>query len=93
MKYSNADGYGFWCNQRCADAKKAQGIPPLGSARAAKVFDAQGNLLLGEAASTSASQGDSSWSATATAGVAIASLLTIGVIAVLIIKAKKRKAS
>jgi len=90
--YSNAMGYGFWCNEACAEGKMAQGIPPLGAGRAAKVYDAQGNLMLGQAAQSSATRSDASWGAFETAAVAIGSLLTIGIVAVIIVKAKKRKA-
>ena len=90
-KFSNAGGYGFWCWGKCAENKAAAGIPPLGAGRAAKVYDAQGNLLLGQAAQASATKAGTSWTPTQTAGVAVAGLLTIGLIGVLIVKAKRKK--
>tara|TARA_B100000963_G_scaffold8974_1_gene7052 strand:- start:17408 stop:17692 length:285 start_codon:yes stop_codon:yes gene_type:complete len=90
-KYSNAGGYGFWCWGKCVDNKVAAGIPPLGAGRAAKVYDAQGNLLLGQAAQSSSTRASTSWTATQTAGVAVAGLLTIGLVGVLIVKAKRKK--
>ena len=92
-KYSSAQGYGFWCNDSCAEAKIAAGIPPLGAGRAAKVYDAQGNLLLGQAATASANRQSEAWSPVQTAGVAVAALLTIGIIGVILVKAKKKRAA
>ena len=89
--YSNAMGYGFWCNEECAQAKMAQGIPPLGASRAEKVYDAQGNLLLGQAAQSAATKSSSNWGAFETAGVVVAGLLTIGIVGVILVKARKRK--
>ena len=89
--YSNALGYGFWCPKACAERKMAAGIPPLGAGRAAKVYDAQGNLALGQAAQSSATRSSTDWGAFETAGVIVGSLLTIGIIGVIIVKAKKKR--
>ena len=89
--YSNAMGYGFWCNEECAQAKMAQGIPPLGAGRASKVYDSQGNLLIGQAAQSAATKSSSNWGAFETAGVVVAGLLTIGIVGVILVKARKRK--
>ena len=91
-RYLNAGGYGWWCWGKCVENKMAAGIPPLWAGRAAKIYDAQGNLLLGEAANRAASRTDTSWSPVQTAGVAVAGLLTIGLMGVLIVKAKRKRA-
>lgn len=91
MEFSNAQGYGFWCNDECAERKKAAGIPPLGAGRATKGTEAQAELLMAQAATQAAAKEDKTWSAAATAGVVIASLLGIALTVVLIRRARKKK--
>tara|TARA_R110000751_G_scaffold90890_1_gene178221 strand:- start:1573 stop:1854 length:282 start_codon:yes stop_codon:yes gene_type:complete len=88
--FSNAQGYGFWCNDKCAEKKIASGIPPLGSGRATKDTEAQAELLMAQAATNLAAKKDKSWSAAATAGVVIASLLGIALTVILIKRAKRK---
>ena len=88
--YSQALGYGFWCSRACAERKIEAGIPPLGAKRAAKTQSAQAEQTLAQAALESQRKNDSGWSPLATAGVAVASLLAVGVMVVLIRRAKSK---
>tara|TARA_Y100001972_G_C7529010_1_gene266615 strand:+ start:23 stop:307 length:285 start_codon:yes stop_codon:yes gene_type:complete len=90
--YSNALGYGFWCPLPCAEEKIRQGIPPLGARRGAKLTEAEAQELLSKAAGDSASNQQTFWTPVATTGVVVVSLLTIGLIAVIIKKQKRKKA-
>ena len=92
--YSQALGYGFWCNKKCAQRKMAAGIPPLGARRATKAQEAASDVLLAQtAAQASASQQErrtkTSWSPLAVAGVVTAGLVGIALMVVIVKKAQK----
>lgn len=88
--YSQALGYGFWCGKKCAERKIAAGIPPLGAKRAAKKGGADAEQTLAQAALEAQRPNEGGWSPLATAGVAVASLVAIGLMVVLIKKAKAK---
>ena len=87
--YSNALGYGFWCNKNCAERKIAAGIPPLGAKRAQKGQEASTDAVLAQAAIEQVRKTEEGWSPLAVAGVVGASLLGIALMVVIIKKAKK----
>lgn len=87
--WSNALGYGFWCNKKCVERKMAAGIPPMGSKRASKGQEAASDAVLAQAALESTRSKEKSWSPMAVAGVVGASLLGIALMVVIIKKAKK----
>lgn len=86
--WNNAGGYGFWCGKKCAEAKKEQGIAPLGSKRTSKSTSAQSDVILSQAALESSR--DTSWSSGATIAVIGASLIGIAIMVVIIKKATKK---
>lgn len=87
--YSNAQGYGFWCNDECVAEKKAAGIPPLGGGSAIKQTEAQSDALLAQAALIQAQKEDKSLSATQIAAIIGASLLGITLMVVIIKRTRK----
>lgn len=88
-EYSQALGYGFWCNRDCAERKIAAGIPPLGSRRSSKETEASADELLAQAALEKSREEDSSWTPLQVAGVVGASLIGIALMVVIIKKARK----
>ena len=89
--YSNAQGYGFWCNDKCVAEKKAAGIPPLGGGSAIKQTQADSDALLAQAALIQAQKEDKSLSGAAIAGIIGVSLLGIALMVVIIKKTRKAK--
>ena len=88
--WSNALGYGLFCGRKCAEAKKAAGIPPKGAKRAAKETAADAELLMAQAALEAQRQDDKSWSPLAVSGVVAASLMGIALMVVIIRRAKRK---
>jgi hypothetical protein len=89
--WSNAMGYGFWCNEECAKRKMEQGIPPLGSARQSKQTQADADLLLAQAVSSQAGVDKKEfWTPLAVTGVVIGSLLGITLMVIGIKKFAKK---
>lgn len=87
-RFSQAQGYGFWCGKKCVANKKAAGIPPLGARRAIKGQDEANEALLAQAALEKTRKEEKGWSPLAVAGVVGASLLGIALMVVIIKKAK-----
>lgn len=88
--WSNYGGYGFWCDRACAEAKAKAGIPPLGSRRGTKQTQAEAEKELAQAAKEQAGK-TQGWSPLAVVGVVAGSMLAISLLAVIVIRARKRK--
>lgn len=91
-QYLNAGGYGFWCSKKCAAAKVAAGIPPIGG-QSAKKQKAAADKALAEAAMVAASRQDQpdAWTPKATTTLIVASMASIALIVVIARLVKKRK--
>ena len=87
--WSNYGGYGLFCGKKCAEARKAAGVPPKAN-KVAKLKSAEADMMLAQAAILAQNQEDKSWSPLAVAGVVGASLLGIAVMVVIIRRSRNK---
>ena len=87
--YSNAGGYGFWCDEECAERNKAAGMEQLWQGKRTAQYEAETDRLLSQAVMQKARTGENvTWTPLAITGVMLGSLLGIALMVVVIKKAK-----